>query len=174
MSMRHRPSSRPRRGFTLVEVLATMTLMGIALPVMMNGISVATHCADVAHHRNEAAALAESRLTEIVATGQWSDGTALSGDFSPDWPDYHWTASIGDWTQSGLEQIDMHVTWRGRDGDREIVLSTLVYNGVNAGTGASGSSTGGTTGAGTGGKTGTGAGAGGKTGTGGAAAGGGK
>jgi prepilin-type N-terminal cleavage/methylation domain-containing protein len=142
MTHRREPTSRPRRGFTLVEVLATMTLMGIALPVVMSGISVATNCADVARHRNEAAALGESKLNEIVATGDWQNGAPLSGDFSPDWPDYHWQASVADWTQSGLEQLDVHVSWTGRGGDREIVVSTLIYNGANAGTGAAASSSG--------------------------------
>jgi prepilin-type N-terminal cleavage/methylation domain-containing protein len=156
MILRQRPSSLTRgRGFTLVEVLATMTLMGIALPVLMNGISVASHCADVARHRSEAAALAESQLTEIVATGNWQPGASASGDFSPDWPEYRWQSTVSDWTQNGLEQIDLHVTWKGRDGDRDIVLSTLVYNNINAGTGTTGST--GTTSTGSTGSGGTGA-----------------
>ena len=78
---------------------------------------------------------------DLVATGDWQGGT-LSGDFSPDWPDYQWQAIVQDWTQNGLEQVDLHVTWKDRSGNREIVLSTLVYNGVNAGTtNASSSST---------------------------------
>jgi type II secretion system protein I len=109
MKVRQRPSSRSR-GFTLVEVLATMALMGIALPVLMEGLSVATNCAQVARQRTEAAALAESQLNEIVAAGNFTTGASDSGDFGADWPEYHWQSVVQDWTQSGLEQIDLHVT----------------------------------------------------------------
>jgi prepilin-type N-terminal cleavage/methylation domain-containing protein len=149
MKVRQRPSSRSR-GFTLVEVLATMALMGIALPVLMEGLSVATNCAQVARQRTEAAALAESQLNEIVAAGNFTTGASDSGDFGADWPEYHWQSVVQDWTQSGLEQIDLHVTWKART-DREIVVSTLVYNNANANTsGSSGTSATGTSGAGSG------------------------
>ncbi len=144
-----------------------MTLTGITLPVLVHGIIVASQTADVARHRNEAAALAESELTELVAYGNLEAGTSQSGDFGPDWPDYHWQLTVGDWTQSGLEQVDIHVTWNAR-GNREVVLSTLYYNGINAGSGASGSTGTSSTGSGSGsGKTGTGSGSSGSKGTGG-------
>jgi hypothetical protein len=113
-----------------------MTLMGIALPVLMNGVSVATNCAEVARRRTEAAGLAESQLNDIIARGNWSSD---AGDFGPDWPDYHWQSTVGSWTQIGLDQIDVHVTWKGRGGDREVVVSTLVYNNNNANTSTTGS-----------------------------------
>jgi len=160
MSTRLRPSSRPRRrGFTLVEVLATMTLMGITLPVVISGIAVAAHTAVVARHRNEAAALAESQLTEMVATANWQVGQSSAGDFGADWPDYHWRATVESWpTLSGLDQIDLYVSWNDR-GNREIMLSTLVYDGSNAGNGAAGNGTGSSSGSGSG-KSGSGSGSG--------------
>ena len=142
-------SSRPCRGFTIVEVLATMSLMAIVLPVLSDAVCTATRSASDARRRTEAAGLAESKLMELVATGDWQNGAPLAGDFTADWPDYHWNASVQDWPQqSGLEQIDLHVTWRGRNGDRDIQVSTLVYNGANAGPGAA--STSGSSGTGTG------------------------
>ena len=40
----------------------------------------------------EAANLAQSQLALLVATNQWQSGN-LSGDFSPNFPDYTWTPS---------------------------------------------------------------------------------
>lgn len=163
--------ARPHRGFTIVEVLATMALLAIVLPVLNEAISTATHTASDARRRTEAAALAESKLTEIISTGAWENGSAMAGDFSPDWPDYHWTASVGDWTQSGLEQIDVHVTWTGRNGPRDIQITSLVYNGVNAGNGSpgngsnSGSTSGGAAAGGGSGAKGSGSGSGGSSGS---------
>ena len=144
-----------RRGFTFAEVLATLTMLAIAMPAVMGGISLATRAGAAARLRGEAGGLAESKLNELVATGQWQNGSA-SGDFGADWPRYHWVANVTSWTegssQGGMEQLEVRVsTNTGLEPD--IVVTTLVYSGIN-GSSSSNSSTGTTTGTGT---TGTGA-----------------
>src|SRR5205807_1170343 len=87
-----------RRGFTLIEVLATILLLGIVLPVIMRGISMCVATASITKHRDEATALADSKLNELVATESWQVGN-LQGDFGPDWPDYTWAAEVNAWNQ---------------------------------------------------------------------------
>jgi general secretion pathway protein I len=116
------------RGFTLIEVLATLLLMTIALPVIMHGISLATSAGSLAKRRTEAASLTNSKLNELVATGQWQSGQ-LSGDFGTDWPDYTWSAQLNDYDGTN-KQLDVTVNWIGRGGEQEaMTLSTLVYPG---------------------------------------------
>ena len=52
----HNRSSR-RSGLTLVEVLATISVMSIVIPVIMQGISIATSLASVTRQRAEAVSL---------------------------------------------------------------------------------------------------------------------
>ena len=85
-----------RRGFTLVEVLVTLLLLGIVLPTIMRGVALASTVASDAHRRTEAAGLAQAKLAEIVADDLWESGN-LSGDFSPDFPQYRWQASVQAW-----------------------------------------------------------------------------
>jgi general secretion pathway protein I len=120
-----------QRGFTLVEVLATMLMMAIVLPAAMEGISLATRAADDAHRRTEAAGLAQAKLADLVAEGSWQGGV-LAGDFSAQgWPDYHWQAAVNPWsldtTEVGLQEIDVTVTWSARGRAESIMLSTLAY-----------------------------------------------
>jgi prepilin-type N-terminal cleavage/methylation domain-containing protein len=123
---RSRCSSRGRGGFTLIEVLATLLLMTIALPVIMQGISVATSAGSLAKRRVEAASMTQSKLNEIIATGQWQS-SQLSGDFGTDWPDYTWSAQVNDFDGVN-KQIDVTVSWIGRGGEQEsMTVSTLVY-----------------------------------------------
>src|SRR4051812_31300269 len=75
-----------RRGFTLIEVLATMVLLGIIIPVAMRGVSISLAAADKAKHTSQAAALAESKLNDLLtqsASGGSGGGSNLSGDFAP-------------------------------------------------------------------------------------------
>lgn len=123
-----RPVGRARRaGFTLIEVLAALLIIAIVLPTVMQGVSLCTRAATTARRRNEAGALAESMLSELVATNQWQTGQ-LSGTFGDDWPDYRWTAEVAPWRQAAeVQQLDLHVTWTARNAEESLTLSTLVY-----------------------------------------------
>ena len=124
---RHQESHR-RRGFTLVEVLATLALVAIVLPVAMRGISLAMAMAGVARQQTEAASLVETTLAELLATGAWQNGN-LSGDFGPDRPQYRWTAEVQDWEGTTLRLMDVRVQWTTRGRERSVTLTTLVYTG---------------------------------------------
>ena len=109
-----------------MEVLATMTLAGIVLPVAMHGISVATAAAGQARRQTEAAALAEAKVSEMVSSGSWQ-GSEMSGDFKPDHPEYVWKAAVSNW-QGGanLMQLDVSVEWTARGATRNVMVTTLV------------------------------------------------
>lgn len=124
-----------RRAFTLIEVLAAMLLMAIVLPPVMEGVALATRAASDARRRTEAAGLAEEKLSELLATSQWTGGS-LSGDFGAGWPDYHWQANVYGWaadtTTQSLQQIDLNVTWTSRGRPQSITLSTLAFTPVSS------------------------------------------
>jgi len=144
---RGRGRAAGRRGFTLVEVLATLMLMTIALPVILQTISIATSAASVSKRRVEASLLCQSKVDELISTGQWQNGQ-LSGDFQPDWPDYTWTAQVEDF--DGVSQeLDVTINWLGRGNIQDsLTLSTIVYpnnpitmaNGAGGASGTSGTS----------------------------------
>lgn len=102
---RRRALRRRGGGFTLVEVLAALMLVAIVLPVAMRGVTVATAAASSARHRNEAAALAQSKLDELLANMQVQQSqmnSSMSGDFGADWPEYQWSAELGTWAPNGM------------------------------------------------------------------------
>jgi prepilin-type N-terminal cleavage/methylation domain-containing protein len=115
------------RGLTLVEVLATIVMMAIVLPAAMQGISLCTSTAQTAKQRSEAAALAEAKLSELIATGDWEFG-ALSGEFGEAWPEYKWSAAAGTWTgdpNTTMSELSVRVYWVSRQQEREVILTTL-------------------------------------------------
>ena len=114
-----------RRGFTLIEVMAAVILVAIVLPVAMQGVSLAASVGTLARRKAEAATLAHSKLSELVATGEWQT-VALNGDFSPDHPEYRWTAEMQAWDTSTLMELDVHVLWTAGGRQQQVTLSTLV------------------------------------------------
>ena len=120
---------RPSRGFTFVELLATMVFIAVLMPTALRGISLCTTIAGDSRKQIEAAALAKTQLTELIVTGDWENG-ARSGDFGSEWPGYRWTADVSNWTDGSnvsLRQVDVTVTWPSRNTTKRLMLSTLVY-----------------------------------------------
>ena len=126
--MTARSSSMPRdnrRGFTLIEVLATLLLLGIVLPVAMRGVSMSLAAASRARNMAEAASLADTKLNELVATQMWST-SGDSGDFGEQFPGYTWSSQATPFDY-GMTQIDLRVSWVERGREAFLDVSTLVY-----------------------------------------------
>ena len=127
MAIAPRHAAAGRRGFTLVEVLASMALVAIILPVAMKGVSLALQAAALARQRSVAASLAQTELDELVATSAWED-SSLEGDF-PDHPGYRWTADVTERESTTLLQVEVSVLWQAHGQERYVTLDTLVYTG---------------------------------------------
>ena len=121
----HRRPLVGRRGFTLVEVMASMMLVAIILPVAMKGVSVALQIAGVARQRSLAASLAETQMNDLITANVW-DQTSMAGDF-PDNPGYSWTADLTEWEDTTVQQLEVSVQWTSRGQERSVTLDTLIY-----------------------------------------------
>jgi type II secretory pathway pseudopilin PulG len=124
----------------MLEVLAAITIITIVLPTIMYGISLATNAATLAKHRTQATTLAQAKLDELLVTGEWQNGN-LAGDYE-DHPEYHWTASQSSFpspTVDGLiatlQQLDVTVTWKERNTQRQAILTTLLYQNASSSSG---------------------------------------
>jgi len=112
-----------RSAFTLIEVLATLVLLGIILPVAMRGISMALAASSHARHTAEATVLAQAKLNDLLIEGTWTQSN-VSGDFAPDHPEYHWVCQ-SEQRDYSLDQVTVTVTWNERGQERSLNLSTL-------------------------------------------------
>jgi len=119
---------RRRRGFTLVEVLASLALVAIILPVALKGITLAMGVAGSAARQVEAASLAETALADLLVTGALQNGD-MTGDFGSDRPGYRWTAQVQDWEGTTLQMVEVQVTWTRRGKERSVALTGLIYTG---------------------------------------------
>ena len=122
------PSSVFRSGgFTFVELLATIVLISIVMPVVMRTIGLCTQVAGQSRRQVEAVCLAKTKLTELTAAQDWQNGSGR-GDFGTDWPGYEWTMTLATWAEdAAVRQLDLTVAWRSVGRQRKVTLSTLVY-----------------------------------------------
>lgn len=121
---------RRSRGFTLPEVLATLVIVGIVLPVAMRGITVSMRAAGEARHKTEAGQLAQQKLNELLLDRSSSSSFSGSGDFGETFPEYKWestsgTASLN--TTTEVDEVAVTVKWTAQGAERSVTLTTLVF-----------------------------------------------
>ena len=134
-------SGRQHRGFTLIEVLATLVLLGIVVPVAMRGVSLALAAASNARNVRQATSLAQMKLQELTSPN--SELGNQSGDFAPEFPQYRWTTQLVS-LNYGVDQIDLRVSWIDRGQERGVNVSTIYRPDSALGGSSSSSSTGAT------------------------------
>jgi prepilin-type N-terminal cleavage/methylation domain-containing protein len=131
------PASRAARhatpsGFTLPEVLACLVLVGLVLPGVMKGVSLAMAASDDARKRVEATGLAETKLSEIAGSASTSQNLSTAGDFGDERPGFRWDATSGT-VDTDLTEIRVRVFWTGRGVERSVDLSSFAYVGMSSG-----------------------------------------
>ena len=122
------------RGFSLIEVLVALAIMGVSLAALYQSAMGATKNAHVSAEYTVALALAESTMEEFLAVGAPSAG--MQGDFGG----FYWSAvsvpleenpgQPGDVETVKLAEVQVVVVWGGRGQDREIRLQTIAPVGV--------------------------------------------
>ena len=126
----HRSTEARDGAFTLIEVLATMALVGIVLPVVVDAVLLSMAGAGYARDQVEASSLAQNLMSEIVASGDFQD-VESSDQFGIHGSECRWSALWDEWDGPRLKQLTVTVTWQRRGRDRDVALSTLVYAGSN-------------------------------------------
>ena len=125
-----RRTRKTRRGFSLVEILAAMVLMGIVLPAAMRGVTLAMQAAAHAKHEQEAALLAR-RLTDQALVLRDASAVGNAGIFE-DYPEYRWEAAVSN-GNFDLQTLTIYVYWTEQGIERSWSVTTMIL--PTAGTG---------------------------------------
>ena len=113
-------------GFTLAEVLAAMLFMAIVIPVAMQGLLIASRAGSVSERKARGARLAESKLNEMIVTGQWQS-TAQKGTIQEGLQSYTWQLQSEPWSEDGaMRLVTVHVSVPVQGQDYDVQVSTLV------------------------------------------------
>jgi prepilin-type N-terminal cleavage/methylation domain-containing protein len=116
------------RGFTLIEVLVTLLLIGIVIPAIMHAITAAAAAGNAARHRNDAASFAKSQMAYLILAVSQGQNPVLAGDADP----FHWKATVQPWNQDattmGIQEIDLIVSWADGRRSQSVTVCSLAYN----------------------------------------------
>jgi prepilin-type N-terminal cleavage/methylation domain-containing protein len=98
-------------GFSLFEVLAALTLLGVVTTVITASFLQSTATQQHSKGRLTALVLGESKLAELLCGAE----EATSGQFEAPYKAYSWE-SQSDEAEGGMALVAVTVKWSGRDG----------------------------------------------------------
>ena len=105
-----------KKGFTLMEVMFALALIGISLATLLASQSQGLSLANEAKFNTTAVFLAQGKMAELEIT-DINNLSSDSGDFDDElYPEYSWEVEIGNTSLPSLEeyadrfkQIDVHI-----------------------------------------------------------------
>ena len=122
------------RGFTLLEVLVALTILGLGFSAVFAGISGSVRSMERARNVDQRVELAREKLSELdllqkirpsdSTTGQFADGTRWTLESSP------FIASVKDGPQpnaASMLRIVLTMEWMGRNGTQKQVIESYRY-----------------------------------------------
>jgi type II secretory pathway pseudopilin PulG len=115
------------RGFTFVEVLATLLFLAILVPVVSEALTLSSRAAVVSERSALAVELAENKLNELVLNNTWI-ASEQSGDFGTEWSGFRWEMTQNSWDIESMTQLGVKVYYQVQGREHSIQLNTLVSN----------------------------------------------
>ncbi|MES2696172.1 MAG: type II secretion system protein [Verrucomicrobiota bacterium] len=113
-------------GFTLIEVLASLLLMAIVIPVAMQATSIASRAGILGQRKAAAMRIADRVLNELIITGEAAQASSSGGTIAEGDASYSWTLESRTWTEDAMTQITVTVTFSVQGAPQTVSASTLV------------------------------------------------
>ena len=82
-------------GFTLLEVMVSVTIIGIALVTLIGSQSQSISLAGISRFESVAALLAQEKMTRL-ATVEIAELATSEGDFGDGYPGYRWRVEVSE------------------------------------------------------------------------------
>ena len=146
LSMPHKPAARPARGeprprsaestggFTLLEILVAMTILGVGFVALFGLLSTSLGTVSRIGDRETLVRSAQMKLNELcLSLRQGQEPPYRSGEFAGK---YRWRAEIrtvaGDEETAAepdyrLARVRLRVTWQGSRAENQYLLETMTW-----------------------------------------------
>lgn len=119
------------RGFTLIEVVVALAIVGIGMFAVFKTIGDTANNVTFLRDRTIAAWVADNRIAEMRLTGQMPSVDETEGDVEMAGRRWHWIAKVSQTPVDGIRRIDISVRREG-DAEGSSILSLAGFVGATA------------------------------------------
>ena len=120
-------TSKEKDGFTLVEILVTLTILAAVLPALLQAFTTAARNQGLSDNSTTALYLLKFRMAEIEMEG-YPDVGEETDEFGEN-TRYRWRSVVQDIESEDVENIrsvQVTVTWLHRNRERSMSMSTYI------------------------------------------------
>jgi general secretion pathway protein I len=117
---------RTEHGFTLLEVIVALAILGIGFALAMELLAAGVRSAKASEDYTQAVLLARQKMAEVAVTRNLT-GSAETGEFGGG---FRWASEVQPLEQEEelpgrLYSVQVRVTWPSRRGEKSVNLQTL-------------------------------------------------
>jgi prepilin-type N-terminal cleavage/methylation domain-containing protein len=123
----HTPLFQNNRGFTLTEILVTLFILSVALPVLLKSFTNAQKQQAVTEFKSTALYFLKFRMAEIELFGYPEVGEE-EGEFGEN-SRYRWFSEVRDVESEeieGLRHVTVTITWQEQGQEKSIAMNTYI------------------------------------------------
>jgi prepilin-type N-terminal cleavage/methylation domain-containing protein len=113
-------------GFSLIEVMCAILIMGVALVALTRGLTTALGSTKDSEVQTTVVTLAAGQIETLRASAVLTDDTT-EGDFGDSFPKYKWEQTVAPGDVDGLHQVDV-VVEDSKSGATLFKLTTLLFD----------------------------------------------
>ena len=127
LPLKHSVMSAEENGFTLVEILVTLAILGAVLPALLHAFASAARTQGLSDNSTTALYLLKFRMAEIEMGG-YPDVGEETGEFG-DNTRYRWSSVVEDIESEEVEnvrRVQVTVTWQHRNRERSMSMNTYI------------------------------------------------
>lgn len=117
---------RHNAGFSLIEVMVAILILGVALTGLTEGITTAVGSNKESELQTSAALLAAGQIETLRAEKSYIDGVT-EGDGGDDMPLFRWTQTVAPGNVDGLHEVKV-VVRNSNTGTEICELSTMLFD----------------------------------------------
>lgn len=112
-------SRKAEQGFTLLELLVSITIAGVAFVILLSGFGQNIKATGLAEDYTTASFLARSLVADLEARSDLNPGK-LSGDFGDNYPRFSWDAEVSPLAESDFLSLQANVVFTRSGVGREL------------------------------------------------------
>jgi general secretion pathway protein I len=126
-SLRKKDDGRGHRGFTLLEVLISLSIIAIVLITCVRAQNQSIRLYHLSRDMTVATILARQKMGEIELAG-FPELAEEEGDFEETFPGFTWTQRVSETPFDEARRVDLSIIWKEGTRDRSFDVIAYITN----------------------------------------------